>query len=111
VTPEEVRNLQGKGNPVLCKDGKLGQLIYYPLDDVNCGVQVPGEKEARSIPVSELYVDKLGGLCQVGSPKHPPFECANDGAQYLLAMSWFGLAVGREVNLVDLISNVEDAHY
>ena len=88
MTPEEVRNLHGKDNPVLCKDGKLGQLIHYPLYDVNCGVQVPGENEARSIPASELHVGEFGALRQVGSPKHPPVECANDGAQLLLAMEW-----------------------
>jgi hypothetical protein len=36
---EELLNLPGNNNPVLCSDGKLGMLLIFGTDDM-CGVHV-----------------------------------------------------------------------
>lgn len=85
---DEVMNLIGRDNPVLCADGKLGMLVVYPRDDGRCGVQVHGEDEHRWIAVEDLTASKNGALRQVGAPAMPPASAQQDMVQMLLAVDW-----------------------
>ena len=85
---EEVMNLPGKDNPVLCADGKLGMLLIYPRTDGLCGVQVRGEEEHRWIAAADLTAGEGGALRQAGAPTLPPASAQQDMTQMLLAMDW-----------------------
>ncbi|MFH2081444.1 MAG: hypothetical protein ABIK08_08150, partial [Pseudomonadota bacterium] len=85
---EEVMNLPGSDNPVLCADGKLGMLLIYPGEDGLCGVQVHGEEEHRWISVEDLTATDGGALRQAGAPAMPPATAQSDMVQMMLAMDW-----------------------
>lgn len=87
---EQVMNLPGNDNPVLCADGKLGMLVLYPSQpgETRCGVQVHGEDEHRWIEAADLTASEGGALRQAGAPKMPPASAQHDMAQMLLAMDW-----------------------
>lgn len=87
---EQVLNLPGNDNPVLCVDGKLGMLVVYPgkPGETRCGVQVHGENEHRWIEAADLTASEGGALRQAGAPKMPPASAQHDMAQMLLAMDW-----------------------
>ncbi len=85
---EEVINLPGRNNPVLCKDGKLGMLLIYPGKDGLCGVQVGGEEDHRWIAAADLISGEGGALRQEGAPTMPLASAQQDMAQMLLAMDW-----------------------
>lgn len=85
---EEVMNLPGKDNPVLCADGKLGMLLIYPGKDGLCGVQVHGEEEHRWIAADDLTASDGGALRQSGAPSMPPASAQHDFVQMMLAMDW-----------------------
>lgn len=83
---EEVMNLSGNNNPVLCADGKFGMLLIYPRTDGLCGVQVHGEEEHRWIAAADLTATDGGALRQAGSPQCPPRT--SDMMQAMLSMDW-----------------------
>lgn len=85
MTNEDVMNLPGDNNPVLCADGKLGMLLIYPGADGMCGVQVHGEEEHRWIAAADLTASAGGALRQAGAPDMP---LPGDMAQTLLALDW-----------------------
>lgn len=87
---EQMLDMLGNDNPVLCGDGKLGMLVAYIAQPGNtlCGVQVPGEDAHRWIDVSDLTASEHGALRQAGAPKMPPACAQHDMAQLLLAMDW-----------------------
>lgn len=82
---EEVIDLPGDNNPVLCSDGKIGMLLIYPSADGLCGVQVSGEEEHRWIAASDLTASAAGALKQKGSPTAPT---AGGIEQCILADAW-----------------------
>lgn len=83
---EDVMNLPGYNNPVLCADGKFGMLLIFPRADGLCGVQVPGEEEHRWIPAADMTATDSGALRQAGSPRIPPETL--DAVQTMLSMDW-----------------------
>ena len=85
---EDVMNLPGDNNPVLCADGKLGMLLLYPRIDDLCGVQVHGEEEHRWISSAHLMASEGGALRENGAPKMPPATAQADPVQMMLAMDW-----------------------
>lgn len=85
---EDVIELPGGNNPVLCADGKLGMLLIYPGADGLCGVQVHGEEEHRWISAESLSASEGGALREAGAPKMPPATAQHDPAQMLLAIDW-----------------------
>lgn len=86
---EDVMNLPGSDNPVLCADGKLGMLVLYPSNPGDCcGVQVQGEEEHRWIEAADLTASDGGALRQAGAPKMPPASAQQDIVQTMLAMDW-----------------------
>ena len=87
---EQVLNLPGNDNPVLCMDGKLGILAVYPgqPSETRCGVQVHGEHEHRWIEAADLTASEGGALRQTGSPKVPSPIAQQDMTQLLLAIDW-----------------------
>lgn len=85
---EDVMNLPGDNNPVLCADGKLGMLLIYPGADGKCGVQVHGEEEHRWIDAADLTAGAGGALRQAGAPEMPPASAQSDMMQMMLAMDW-----------------------
>lgn len=84
---EELLNLPGNNNPVLCADGKLGMLLIFGTDDM-CGVQVHGEELHRWIPAAELTASDGGALRQAGAPAMPPEIAPTDMVQIMLAVDW-----------------------
>ena len=87
---EQVLNLPGNDNPVLCLDGKLGILVVYPSQtgETRCGVQVHGEDDHRWIEAADLTASDGGALRQAGAPKMPSTSAQHDMVQLLLAMDW-----------------------
>ncbi len=87
---EQVMKLPGNDNPVLCADGKLGMLAFYPSQpsETRCGVQVHGEEDPRWIEAADLTASDGGALRQDGAPKMPPASAQHDMVQLLLAMDW-----------------------
>lgn len=83
---EEVMDLPGKDNPVLCNDGKFGMLVIYPHKGGLCGVQVHGEEDIRWISADYLSATQGGALRQSGSPSWPPEP--SDPVQAMLAIDW-----------------------
>lgn len=89
MNKDQVLNLPGKDNPVLCADGKLGMLVIYPGDYSElCGVQVHGEEEHRWVAPGDLTASAGGALRQSGAPKMPPASAQDDMLQMMLAMDW-----------------------
>ena len=76
--------------PVLCADGKFGELLIFSSETGECGVQVHGEPLHRWIHVSELKGSKKGALRQEGAPRVIPPECQHDMVQQLLMLDWMG---------------------
>lgn len=85
---EDLLNLPGKDNPVLCADGKLGMLLIFGTEDDTCGVQVHGEELHRWIPAADLTASEGGALRQTGAPAMPPAGAQADMVQMMLAMDW-----------------------
>ena len=85
---DEVMDLPGDKNPVLCDDGTLGMLLIYPGKDGLCGVQVSGEEDHRWIAADDLTAGEGGALRQTGAPAMPPASAQADMVQRLLAMDW-----------------------
>lgn len=86
---ENLLNLPGNNNPVLCADGKLGTLLIFGTeDDDTCGVQVHGEEDHRWISAADLTASEGGALRQTGAPAMPPASAQADMVQLMLAMDW-----------------------
>lgn len=86
MTDDDVMNLPGHDNPVLCTDGILGMLVVYPINGQPCGVQVPGEEEHRWIESGSLSAGAGGALRQAGAPTTPPPAISIE--QVILSMDW-----------------------
>lgn len=85
---EDLANLQGTDNPVLCWDGKFGMLVVRDPDSEKCGVQVHGEEMHRWIQLGDLEASPRGALRQSGSPAQVPKSVQSDPVQMLLLMDW-----------------------
>lgn len=83
---EDVMNLPGDKNPVLCADGKFGMLLIYPTVSDFCGVQVHGEDEHRWISAHDLTATTGGALWEMGAPNRRVTTV--DSVQLLLSMDW-----------------------
>ena len=86
---QQVMDLPGKQNPVLCADGMLGMLLLYPNKPGDaCGIQVHGEEQHRWIQPFELTASAGGALRQDGAPAMPPASFQADMVQLMLAIDW-----------------------
>ena len=84
---EEMHNLEGSDNPVLCVDGKIGMLTVYPDSSGLCGIQVNGQEEHRWINVKDLRSSIGGAIWHVNSPALPPVP--TDTVQVMMLMDWW----------------------
>ena len=86
MNKEEILDLPGTNNPVLCSDGMMGMLVVYPAHGDMCGIQVPGEPEHRWIHHLDLVLVGEEALRQKDAPQVPPISF--DFPQAIIREDW-----------------------